>query len=488
MKYIEKIILENFQSHEYTELRLSRGVNVIVGPSDSGKTAVMRALKWNLFNEPSGVEFVREGEREVSVSITFQNKVEVVRRRSKSKNQYILRIPGEDELIFEGFGTHVPREIKEATGIYKVLLDDKKMLSLNFSDQLEGPFLLQESDSYKAQAIGRMVGVDVLDEAMRNTLRDKKQISIHKEILEKDCEATEKSLEAFKQLDEKIILRDRLKKMYEKIQNLEEKNRRASGYREKQIDLINAREETQRVLDRYGELENVKDYLLKLQSKINHYRSEKHLRDDYLRNLEAGKETKILLSTLVDERISTQLLSALKPSYERYRRMNPLYERQKELNDRRKIMLEILKNSKQIEEIPLETIATRHQFLNRCLKFLNAQKEIQARINKGHIFLSHYESLDRVRENCEKINRSHHLTMELEGFYRDKQILAKKRVKYGREYSEASEKSRSYLDAYLDALKEAGTCPVCKQAITEGHLETIKETLEDDDEFGRTHQ
>ncbi|MFR9297315.1 MAG: AAA family ATPase, partial [Aedoeadaptatus pacaensis] len=46
MNFIEKIILVNFQSHVYSELSLSRGVNVIVGPSDSGKTAIMRALRW----------------------------------------------------------------------------------------------------------------------------------------------------------------------------------------------------------------------------------------------------------------------------------------------------------------------------------------------------------------------------------------------------------------------------------------------------------
>ena len=152
MKYLEKIILKNFQSHNYTELDLSRGVNVIVGPSDSGKTAIMRAIRWNLFNEPSGVDFVREGESEVSVTVRFQDGIEITRLRGKSKNQYILRQPEEDEVIFEGFGTHVPQEIRETTGIYKVMLDDKKSLPLNFSDQLEGPFLLQETDAYKAQA------------------------------------------------------------------------------------------------------------------------------------------------------------------------------------------------------------------------------------------------------------------------------------------------------------------------------------------------
>ena len=40
MKYIEKVILENFQSHKYTVLDFTKGLNSIVGPTDSGKTAI----------------------------------------------------------------------------------------------------------------------------------------------------------------------------------------------------------------------------------------------------------------------------------------------------------------------------------------------------------------------------------------------------------------------------------------------------------------
>lgn len=119
-EFHRKIILVNFQSHTYSELSLSKGVNVIVGPSDSGKTAIMRALRWNMFNDPSGVEFVREGESEVSVTVRFQNKVEVERKRTRSKNQYILRQPDEEELIFEGFGKTYPLKSKKRSELKRL--------------------------------------------------------------------------------------------------------------------------------------------------------------------------------------------------------------------------------------------------------------------------------------------------------------------------------------------------------------------------------
>lgn len=60
---IKKVIIENFQSHKYSVIDFNEGLNAIVGPTDSGKTAVFRSLKWVLYNEPQGDYFIREGEK-----------------------------------------------------------------------------------------------------------------------------------------------------------------------------------------------------------------------------------------------------------------------------------------------------------------------------------------------------------------------------------------------------------------------------------------
>ena len=77
MKYIEKVILENFQSHKFTSVEFDRGLNIIVGASDSGKTAILRAIKWALYNDPAGDYFIREGATEASVSIFFSDKTSI---------------------------------------------------------------------------------------------------------------------------------------------------------------------------------------------------------------------------------------------------------------------------------------------------------------------------------------------------------------------------------------------------------------------------
>ena len=51
---IQSVHIQNFQSHKNSTLEFSPGVNIIVGTSDSGKTAIIRALRWVVWNRPSG--------------------------------------------------------------------------------------------------------------------------------------------------------------------------------------------------------------------------------------------------------------------------------------------------------------------------------------------------------------------------------------------------------------------------------------------------
>lgn len=172
VNYIERLTLENFQSHEYTELELTSGLNVLVGPSDSGKTAVIRAIKWALYNEPRGTEFMRQGATYCRVTLRMSNGYTIVRERSSSYNRYILIDPDGQKQIFEGFGNDIPLEILRAHGIRKVILDENNAVSINLGQQLEGPFMLAETGATRAKALGRLVGVHIIDRAMQSTVTD----------------------------------------------------------------------------------------------------------------------------------------------------------------------------------------------------------------------------------------------------------------------------------------------------------------------------
>lgn len=180
-RLIQRVLIENFQSHARSELTFGPGLNAILGPSDNGKSAVLRAIRWALYSEPRGTEFVRFGARECRVTVTMSDGVEIVRELllnksgTSGRNRYLLRRPGAEEQVFEGFGTEVPLEIVKAHGMPPIILDKDKRVMLNLGSQLESPFLLAETGSLRARAVGRLLGVHVVDAADRGAQRDLKE-------------------------------------------------------------------------------------------------------------------------------------------------------------------------------------------------------------------------------------------------------------------------------------------------------------------------
>ena len=145
MKKFKGLVIENFQSHERTEITFSEGLNVFVGPSDSGKSAILRALRWVLYNQPRGSDFIRTGASRCRVTLILSDGTQIVRERSSSVNRYLIRDPEGNERVFEGFGSDVPDEVLEAHGMVPLQLDEDRELTVQIGQQLEGPFLLSES-------------------------------------------------------------------------------------------------------------------------------------------------------------------------------------------------------------------------------------------------------------------------------------------------------------------------------------------------------
>lgn len=99
---ISTIHIQNFQCHEDTTIQLDQ-ITTLTGPNDSGKSAVLRALCWALFNKPSGFGFLRRagGAEEARVTLTVDDHT-VARVRNGRENYYEL-----DGQRFEAMGQGV---------------------------------------------------------------------------------------------------------------------------------------------------------------------------------------------------------------------------------------------------------------------------------------------------------------------------------------------------------------------------------------------
>lgn len=163
--FIKEILIQNFQSHFHTVVKPAPNgqLTVVVGPSDSGKSAILRALKWVLYNTPQGADFIRVGAAFAKVTITFADGQTVVRWRSQGGiNRYLV-----NGQALEGFGTGVPLEVQQVTGV-KVLTIGDLTLNLNMAEQLHGPFLGSSvTGGARAKVLGKLAGTEEIDFASK---------------------------------------------------------------------------------------------------------------------------------------------------------------------------------------------------------------------------------------------------------------------------------------------------------------------------------
>ena len=114
---ITKVRLHNIQSHKDTHVDFSNGVNVIVGLSDAGKSAIIRGLLWVITGRPLGDSLRRKGEKEHSVTIELSEGIKITKRRTSTENQYIIIHKNGEKETLNAVGHNIPREIEQIFNI-----------------------------------------------------------------------------------------------------------------------------------------------------------------------------------------------------------------------------------------------------------------------------------------------------------------------------------------------------------------------------------
>ena len=197
-KKIKRVILENFQSHEHTQIDFDDGLNIIVGESNNGKTSILRAIMWVIDNQPLGTDFIMAGKDECKVSVCYDDGTSITRGRTlKDTGYYDVYYRDENGTLqranYRGFTNAVPVEVANVHQMPKVNITKDIETHLNVLSQLDGPFLLTESPLVKASAIGRITGTHVVDDAIKEsnkTIQSNNKIikNYQKELDEKENE------------------------------------------------------------------------------------------------------------------------------------------------------------------------------------------------------------------------------------------------------------------------------------------------------------
>lgn len=208
---IEQLELQNFQSHKETTLEFEEGVNVIIGPSDSGKTSIIRALRWLAWNRPLGDAFRSNWGGETFVRAHFDDGCMAERLEADNARHYRTDANGY-ALEFEAFGTDVPEEVQKLLNFSEI----------NIQEQMDSPFLISNNPGQVSRHFNKIANIDQIDTSLRNVESWVRQINQDIKSTEEEVKRHEKKLEEFDYLD-------KMEADIEVLEQLEEhKNNQAS--------------------------------------------------------------------------------------------------------------------------------------------------------------------------------------------------------------------------------------------------------------------
>lgn len=176
---IKTLLVENFQSHKKTELNFHPGVNIIVGDSDSGKSAIIRALRWGIYSQPTGDSFRSwwGGDTKVTIQM-MEDESFITRRKGNNSNEYILN----DGEPFTAFRNNVPVEISQVFNMSQV----------NIQGQLDSHFLLSNSPGEVANFFNKIANIDNINLSIKEL--QSKADTLNKEIAYSEQSITKNTL------------------------------------------------------------------------------------------------------------------------------------------------------------------------------------------------------------------------------------------------------------------------------------------------------
>jgi DNA repair exonuclease SbcCD ATPase subunit len=177
--------IQNAQSHKDTFIEFDSGVNVFVGDTDSGKSAIMRSLRYAIWNRPNSKSLVSNWGGVLKVELNIDGNFIV--RKSDNKEVYLL-----NDLEFNSFGTKTPVEIERIIN----------MEEINNQEQIDNFFLLTETPGYVASYLNKIANLEQIDSTTKSIKSELNETNRLIEHQKEDLKKKEAELESFSFLAE----------------------------------------------------------------------------------------------------------------------------------------------------------------------------------------------------------------------------------------------------------------------------------------------
>lgn len=175
---IERLQLTNCQSHKDSVIEFHPGLNVLVGDTDSGKSAVIRGLDKVIYNSMPSKELISHWGGPLIISLNVDGNLIIL--KNDGKDSYQL-----NDVTFAAIGSKIPEEVSTVLN----------MSDINIQNQIESFFLLTETSGYVASYLNEIANLSQIDsttkaikselnETKRNIEHDKKTLAEKEKALE----------------------------------------------------------------------------------------------------------------------------------------------------------------------------------------------------------------------------------------------------------------------------------------------------------------
>lgn len=250
---IEKLELKNFRAYKDQEINFHKGVNSIVGSSDTGKSTVLRAFYWAFQNRPLGKRMIsnwnrdKKGEpkEETSVEVKFDNG-SFIRELSPDFNGYIHG--------------------KKKSEALKGAVPDSCLQLLNFSEvniqkQHDNLFMIADSAGQTARLLNRVLNIENIEIVLQRAESTKRN-------LKKDITYKSADLDTEKEKLSELDWLDSAEKLSNKITKVSERIERQKETISEIESIMQAIKEEQEKQEAFKDIPKVEKLLLKIGKEI----------------------------------------------------------------------------------------------------------------------------------------------------------------------------------------------------------------------------
>lgn len=270
-----KLEIQNFQRIRKASLTFHSGINVVVGATNSGKTAIFRALQAVIFNSLKE-SHVSRGSEKSSVRITYKGNVIAVRRDLSNNSQVAYKINND---LYQKVGRVQLPEVSDLLKIQEIEVEDIKV-RLNFVKQMSFPFLLDKTPIQLFKFIAGAVDERIF-EALANMRKDLQNLNKEINYISGSLENAKTTLinekEKIEYLEDYLPYAKKIVSIKDSVDSLNKLEKYISSYEleEKQIKVneskINKLSEVLNILSKTTSNESRLDNLISLNTYITNY-------------------------------------------------------------------------------------------------------------------------------------------------------------------------------------------------------------------------